>query len=422
MDPTPEANPDAWVRAITRMILRLALLAGALYGAVYVLGRLKPVLVSLFIAAILAYIIRPLACWMAGLHGFRRTHRAAAALLVSIARGKAVRRAREPGKAAMQQAGPPASRDTPIVGDHGLRMMASLYVLVLMLVGLWVGLRLVANPFIQEARNLALNMPRLERRLEKQARDLREWYRQNVPERTRLWVEEQLARSNAGSQLSIQSKVTQWGQEGLRSVAGALKNVVELVLLPVLAFYFAVDSKRLKHEFVALLPRDRRKETLRLVHDFNRIMYSYVVGQCILCVLAGIIVGLGLWALGMDYWVTLGLLAGVTRAIPIIGPIVGGVPIVLLALITRGLGVAVAVLIFFTCLHFAESKFLMPMVIGDRMNLHPVLIIIVLLIGGEFGGLLGMFFAPPLSAILRVAVRRYWLARVQQARTPAPGR
>ena len=416
MSATTESGPNAWVNAITRMILRLVLLAGVLYGVVYVLGRLKPVLISLFVAAILAYIIRPLACWMAGLHGFRLVHRFAAAMLVSLVRGRFRRSEPQNDQTGVDGVHGPARARSPLLGDHALRAIASLYVLVLMMLGLWLGVRVIIKPFIQEARNLAQNMPRLERRLEKQARDLREWYRQNVPERTRQWVEEQMAHSSAGSQFSVQAKVTQWGQEGLRSVAGALKNIVELVLLPVLAFYFAVDSKKLKHEFVALLPTQRRKEALRLVHDFNRIMVSYVVGQCILCVLAGIVVGLGLWALGMDYWVTLGLLAGVTRAIPIIGPIVGGVPIVLLALVTQGLGVAVAVLIFFTCLHFAESKFLMPMVIGDRMRLHPVIIIIVLLIGGEFGGLLGMFFAPPLAAIIRVAVRRYWLTRVQQGK------
>ena len=80
--------------------------------------------------------------------------------------------------------------------------------------------------------------------------------------------------------------------------------------------------------------------------------------------------------------------------------------------------VALAVLGFFTFLHFAESKFIMPLLIGDRMELHPVVIIIVLIVGGEVGGmliggqigsLLGMFFAAPIAAITRVMVRRYWL-------------
>jgi len=138
-------------------------------------------------------------------------------------------------------------------------------------------------------------------------------------------------------------------------------------------------------------------------------MYSFVVGQAILCAIAGVVVGLGLWMLNVKYPLTLGLLAGLTRAIPIIGPIIGGIPIIGLALVTRGLAVSLAVLAFFTILHFVESKFVMPYLIGDRMKLHPVVIIVVLLIGQEFGGLLGMFFAAPFAALLRVIIRRYWL-------------
>jgi predicted PurR-regulated permease PerM len=76
------------------------------------------------------------------------------------------------------------------------------------------------------------------------------------------------------------------------------------------------------------------------------------------------------------------------------------------------------VLFFFSFLHFAESKFIMPWLIGDRVELHPVIIIVVLLVGGEVGGLfiggqigalLGMFFAAPVASIVRVLIRRYWL-------------
>jgi predicted PurR-regulated permease PerM len=123
---------------------------------------------------------------------------------------------------------------------------------------------------------------------------------------------------------------------------------------------------------------------------------------------------------------TLGVLAGITRAIPIIGPIVGGIPIVLLSL-KSGTGVALAVLSFFTILHLVESKFIMPLIIGDKMELHPVVIIIVLLVGGEvggtligapFGSLLGMFFAAPVAALIKVMIRRYWLARPNVAGAP----
>ena len=197
------------------------------------------------------------------------------------------------------------------------------------------------------------------------------------------------------------------------------KNIVEVVVLPVMAFYFLIDGRKLKHEFIGLVPPKYVRESVRMTNEFNRIMRAFVFGQIILCTLAGVVVGVGLAALRVQYPFVLGVLAGVTRAIPIIGPIIGGIPIVLLTLVTKGPGTALAVLGFFTFLHFAESKFVMPLLIGDRMELHPVVIIVVLIAGGEIGGLLlgggsvgsllGMFFAAPVASIGRVMIRRYWL-------------
>jgi len=160
------------------------------------------------------------------------------------------------------------------------------------------------------------------------------------------------------------------------------------------------------------------REALWILSEFNGIMRSYVIGQFILCLLAGVVVGVGLWALQVPHPLILGLLAGITRAIPIVGPIIGGIPIILLTYVEKGPTIAIAVLGFFTFLHFAESKFIMPLLIGDRMELHPVVIIVVLIVGGEFGSmliggalgaLLGMFFAAPIASIIRVLIRRYWL-------------
>jgi predicted PurR-regulated permease PerM len=239
------------------------------------------------------------------------------------------------------------------------------------------------------------------------ARDIAAWYEAHVSEDIRNRIAAQLKQQQANQ--SIPERIATWAANLASQVGPISHYVVEIVLFPVLAFYFALDSRKIKHEFVGVLPRNRRRAVMRVINDFNGIMYSFVVGQAILCAIAGVVVGTGLAALHVKYPLTLGLLAGITRAIPIIGPIVGGIPIIGLVLATKGIGVALMVLGFFTCLHFAESKFLMPYLIGDRMNLHPVVIIIVLLIGEEFGGLLGMFFAAPVAALIRVLVRRYWL-------------
>ncbi len=175
-----------------------------------------------------------------------------------------------------------------------------------------------------------------------------------------------------------------------------------------LAFYFTLDSRVLKREFVALVPRSRTREALAVLHEINSVMRSYVIGQIILCVIAGVVVGLFLKLLDMQYVLILSVFAGVTRAVPVIGPIVSGAAIVLLGVIKSPL-IGLYLLVFFSLLHFAESKFIMPKLIGHRMQLHPAIIIVALLIGAEFFGILGMFMAAPVTAIVRVFVRYYFI-------------
>lgn len=219
-------------------------------------------------------------------------------------------------------------------------------------------------------------------------------------------------------------RVVNWSSVVLKKTVNWLGHVVEVLLIPVLAFYFTLDSRSLKREFVALAPRRARRETLAILHEINCVMRSYVIGQIILCVIAGVVVGVVLSAVGMPYVVLLSILSGVTRAVPIIGPIVAGVVIVLLATIKSPI-LGLYMLVFFSALHFIESKFIMPKLIGHRMQLHPALVIIVLLVGAEFFGVMGMFLAAPVAAIIRTLIRYYVIKpkelRVWGLTTPSPG-
>jgi predicted PurR-regulated permease PerM len=90
------------------------------------------------------------------------------------------------------------------------------------------------------------------------------------------------------------------------------------------------------------------------------------------------------------------VLAATTRVIPVIGPILGGVPIIVLTALDDWRK-AVVVLVLFTLMHLLESKVVMPRLIGYRIKLHPAVVIIVLLIGAEFFGMWGMFLAAPVA-------------------------
>jgi predicted PurR-regulated permease PerM len=400
-------SPESWVRAVARGFGRFLLIGGVFAGLLYALWRLKPVVISLIIAAIFAYIMRPIAAWMLARRGFIAFHNTCATLLAQ-------------SMLLLRLSGSPAPTLPIRLSLHARRVIATFYVLILLFVVGGYGGKLMVAPFVAEITHVATNWDREYRgRFQQYVRDANRWYETRISPEWRAWIAEQWEQAQTDG--GLRPRMTEWLSYAIQHTGQMIHYVVELVLLPVIAFYFALDSKRLKREFVGTVPTRYRREVLRSIRDFNQIMYSFVVGQALLCALAGLIVGLILVLCGVPYALTLGLLAGVTRAIPIIGPIVGGIPIVVLALVTKGPGVAALVLIAFTIMHFAESKFIMPYLIGDRMELHPVVIIVVLLIGQEFGGLLGMFFAAPIAALVRVLIRRYWL-KDRQAKRGKPKR
>ena len=266
---------------------------------------------------------------------------------------------------------------------------------------------LMVSPFADQVHGLASNLPLYERKIAAYAAQLQALYNGLPPN-----LKDLLHRPGADTGGGFSPFA--WGQGVLLATVTGIARVIDFILIPVLAFYFVLDGRALRNEFLALVPRPRVREALGLLRESSAIMRSFIIAQLWLCVIAGVVVYAGLSLLHMPYALVLGLLAGFTRALPIIGPILGGIPIVLLAAVLSpehggGLALAVKVLVFFSLLHLVESKLLMPKFIGHRIHLHAAVVIIVLLVGAEFFGLLGMFLAAPIAAIGRVLIGHYVL-------------
>jgi predicted PurR-regulated permease PerM len=182
-----------------------------------------------------------------------------------------------------------------------------------------------------------------------------------------------------------------------------LSHIVELVIIPILTFYFLVDLPDLQQELVAFLPPTARQPVLTSARRLDRIVAGYVRGQITLMILAWLVVWIGLALLGMRYALLLGIVAGITRGIPIIGPVLGAIPIVGLALI-QSPTVGVTVLVFFVALQVIESKVVLPLVMGHQLDLNGATILIALLAGNALFGLIGVFLASPVAAFLKEIV------------------
>lgn len=185
-----------------------------------------------------------------------------------------------------------------------------------------------------------------------------------------------------------------------RTTGEWLAHVMEVALIPILAFYFLVDLPVLKRELVGFLPTATRQRVLQAAARLDQILAAYVRGQLILMFISAVVVWAGLTLMGVRLALLLGIVAGLTRVIPIIGPVLGAIPIVGIVFL-QSVEAAAAALLFFVVLQIIESKVILPQVVGYHLQLHAVTILIALLVGNALFGLIGMFLAPPAAAFVR---------------------
>jgi predicted PurR-regulated permease PerM len=291
----------------------------------------------------------------------------------------------------------------PFAGSRVGRIAATLVVFVLLTIGVSCLAVLTADPIITETARLVRLVEGWLEDAPVEIERLLSAYAAAVPPDVANVINQRVS--------DIASEIL--GGAGTMAVGVVLRGwyVVEALLVPVLAFYFVTDSERLMQSVLRAVPDKHHDRFRQLARDVDRTMHGYVRGQLILCLIAAVVTSAVLYLLDVRVFLTLGLVAGLTRAIPIIGPIVGGVVISGIAWLQVDIETALIALAIFCVMHFVESKLIMPKVLGHEAELHPVLVIIALLVGGEFFGVLGMLVAVPIVAALRVGFLHWRAAR-----------
>lgn len=364
-----QSRIEITIAVIWGVLIRLAAVVGILYFAY----RVRFIAVTVLISAILALAVAPVVDWL-------------------------------------------SERKLLRLGYSLRRFVVTLLVFVVILGATVVGNVYLLTPISRELSDAFANLDISKGRIGEYLKELQGWYKGLPPDLRNFIASQDLS--------GIANRVAEAVREMITTTIEWLTHAVEIIVIPVLAFYFVLDSRPLKREFLYLVPKRRVRDALILIQEAGRILQSYAICQIILCLIAAVVVGVGLKLLGVRYALTMGVLAGITRAIPVIGPILGGIPIVLVSML-QSMTTAVAVLVFFSILHIVESKIIMPKLLGYGMSLHPAVILIVLLIGSEFFGILGMFLAAPITAMLKCAYTFYMLPertcralRASLARTP----
>jgi predicted PurR-regulated permease PerM len=206
--------------------------------------------------------------------------------------------------------------------------------------------------------------------------------------------------------------VGNWLSEQISRVAAWFGLLAGLALVPVYCFYFLIEKKGIQRKWTDYLPvqESRVKEELVFVlTSINDRLIVFFRGQVLVAACDGVLYGIGFFAVGLNYAVLLGLIAGVLSIIPYLGAILTLVPALVLAAVQFHDWLhPLLVLAVFGGVQLLEGLVISPKIIGDRVGLHPLTIIIAVMIGTTLlGGVLGGILAIPLTAALRVLMFRY---------------
>lgn len=205
--------------------------------------------------------------------------------------------------------------------------------------------------------------------------------------------------------------------EVVQAGLSVLEAVVSVMTILTIVFFWLLERARLQRYVLSFMPPHRRPGARVTWNAIERRLGSWARGQLILMGVVGLVTGAAYVMLGVPSAVLLGLVAAITEVIPIIGPMLGAIPAVLVAG-TVSLELAIVVGVVYAIVQVVEGAVLVPYVMRSSIGLSPFLVIVSLLVGGAAGGLVGALLAVPLAAALEVALTRLQSREVPVAPDP----
>lgn len=256
-----------------------------------------------------------------------------------------------------------------------------------------------------------------------QGRELRhEW--PTIRDKTERWIDDVAAESKGtfwefnGQELKddlfnqgdtpLKTQLNRARKLGLR----VFHILLILFLGPVIAFYLLVDLPHVRHVIEDLIPDGARDETLVVARRLNRAIGGFFRGQLFVALIVGAICSVGLGIIGLKFWFLVGMVAGLFNIIPLVGPWIGGIPGVVIALTTGSPVQALLVVAIMAGAQQIDNHFITPQVMHRVVHLHPAAVILALLAGGTLGGFFGLLMAVPTAAALKIILGHVWRVHV----------
>ncbi len=179
-----------------------------------------------------------------------------------------------------------------------------------------------------------------------------------------------------------------------------------IFVIPLILYYLLIDIDIFKENLLIFVSPSKKKDLREIVVEIDHILSNFIRGRLIVCVIVGAMITLGLYFLKIKFFLIIGMVSGILNFVPYFGPIVGWA-LSLFFTIGKPWTIFVMVTIIFIAVNQIEAFWLNPKILGKELGLHPLTIIFSVLIFGGLLGFIGILFAIPLAATIKVITHRY---------------
>ncbi len=340
----PEANTKKYEP------YRIVMFVAALAGVVALAIKMKEVFASLTIAVFFFYLLDPIACFLTG-------KRIGKKVVIS-------------------------------------RFTASSLALLIGVLIISVLLILLIPAIYEQVERFGENIPVYTQKAEEAFTAIQQKYhRMQLPPSVQESVTKSVDRMVSGSSNFVKGAMTGMGH--------FFSQIILIFMIPFLTYYMLVEKYDMKKTIISFFPKRYQQEIGQVVGESSRTLRGYIYAQMFLSIFMTIFMAIGLAILGVKAPLLLGLITGISVMIPVVGVIFASIPAAFVALSTST-ELAIWVIIIFTIIQLLKSKFVMPLFFSKYVDLSPLAILLALVVGEKTGGVLGMFLATPVAAMLKV--------------------
>jgi predicted PurR-regulated permease PerM len=178
-----------------------------------------------------------------------------------------------------------------------------------------------------------------------------------------------------------------------------------ITTIPIILYYFLIGGQKAMNDMIGFLPKSYANIAKETMDEIDAALSGYIIGRIIICIALGAMIYIGFLLIGLPYPLLLALVATVMNLIPFIGPIIGVIPALIVA-ITQSYSMVIWVAVIVLLSQQVDGNLLAPHVFRKRMDLHPLTVVLLLLAGEKLAGILGMILAIPVYMVFKIIILR----------------